>query len=64
MAVFRMTLAVAGSFLLASLSLAQSPVSTATSTPVPAARGPTLKAALDAAHVALKTCRRPACDGA
>jgi uncharacterized protein GlcG (DUF336 family) len=57
MAVFRMTLVVAASSLLTSLSLAQSPASTATSTPVPAARGPTLKAALDAAHVALKTCR-------
>jgi uncharacterized protein GlcG (DUF336 family) len=57
MVVFRMALAVAGSCLVSSLSLAQTPASTATSAPILAAHGPTLKAALDAAHVALKTCQ-------
>ena len=61
MAVIRMATILTASSLLTSLGSAQTPAGPAAmaqaSAPVPAARGPSLKAALDAARAALKTCQ-------
>jgi uncharacterized protein GlcG (DUF336 family) len=61
MTVIRMASILTASGLLTTVGFAQTPAGPATtaqaSAPVPAARGPSLKAALDAAHAALKTCQ-------
>ena len=61
MTIFRAALILAASGLLTTVGFAQTPAGPATlvqaSAPAPAARGPSLKAALDAAHAALTTCQ-------